>query len=67
MWFKRKRKPVKMEIGEPLEIYVRRGGLRHLLILSEISSDSTGTTAVFTDRWRREGVWQAQQKKDELF
>jgi hypothetical protein len=53
-WLRRKRRPVRIAMGQPIEIEVRAGEVRHRLILSEINSQYGGeTVAIFTsaERW----------------
>lgn len=51
MWFKRK--PVKVQLGDRIQIRIGAGGKEHILELDGISVSNNEVSAVFTDNWRR--------------
>lgn len=53
MWFRRKRKPIKVRLGDRAQISTRSGGVVFVLELTGISVGPEGASAIFTDDWRR--------------
>ena len=52
-WLQRRRKPVRIAMGQDIEIEVRAGEVRHRLTLVEVRSVFQGeTTAIFTSSER---------------